>query len=634
MPEAGASPLRWAWLCAVLLCLLVLSGLTRPAQARTIELRDAQVTWTVHGQTEQQRLQLPYHWDRRHPGASGEATFVLDFALDAAPDLPYGLYLPRLGNAYEVRLNGALLQKNGDLLHPNGSDFAKLPRYVAISPGVLRASNRLQIRIRADVGRRGGLAPPMLGPEEEVRPLYRHDLRWRETGTIVVMILSLVVGASALGLWFNQVDPSAPGRRRRPRRDRLYLFAGVAELFWLVRVGDALLDTPPLAWPWWGLVPVAAMALWAWSMTLFCLEVAGWARLPAATWVRRWLAGLVLSSVPAAMAALVFGYPRVLTAWYALLGLSFVVFLPPFMLSALRRASLAHRMVAFAVLVNMLVGFRDLYVFRVGDTYADNTLMRYSSVVFGLVMGAIVIMRFRSATAQVRELMASMAERVARKEQELKHSYERVELLAREQARSAERARILRDMHDGVGAHIGTAIRQLQSGKATQVDVLQTLRDALDQLKLSIDAMHLPPGDINALLANLRYRLEPRFAACGLVLHWDVEALEPVPRIDDGAMRQLQFMLFEAISNVLQHAHADQLWIAARPLDAQGLGVRLQIIDNGRGFDTGAPARNGLLSMHERARAIGVALVLHSAAGRTVVEALIGVDAAASQPPS
>ena len=49
------------------------------------------------------------------------------------------------------------------------------------------------------------------------------------------------------------------------------------------------------------------------------------------------------------------------------------------------------------------------------------------------------------------------------------------------------------------------------------VDELQhTLRDALDQLKLSIDAINLPAGDVAALLANLRYRLEPRLKAAGI----------------------------------------------------------------------------------------------------------------------
>ena len=114
-----------------------------------------------------------------------------------------------------------------------------------------------------------------------------------------------------------------------------------------------------------------------------------------------------------------------------------------------------------------------------------------------------------SASARARELSASLAARIAQKEAELRQSYQQVEELAREQERTHERTRILRDMHDGVGSHIGAAIRQLQSGQASRDEVLLTLRDSLDQLKLSIDAMHLPAGDVTGLLANLRFRLAP-----------------------------------------------------------------------------------------------------------------------------
>ncbi|MGH8849282.1 MAG: hypothetical protein ACREXQ_18835, partial [Polaromonas sp.] len=55
-------------------------------------------------------------------------------------------------------------------------------------------------------------------------------------------------------------------------------------------------------------------------------------------------------------------------------------------------------------------------------------------------------------------------------------------------------------------------------------------------------------GDVTALLANLRYRLEPRFAASDIELQWGVDLLEPVERLDAQAMRQLQFMVFEALS--------------------------------------------------------------------------------------
>ena len=48
-------------------------------------------------------------------------------------------------------------------------------------------------------------------------------------------------------------------------------------------------------------------------------------------------------------------------------------------------------------------------------------------------------------------------------------------------------------------------------------EVAATLRESLDHLKLSIDAMNLPRGDINGLLASLRYRLQRRIAQAGMV---------------------------------------------------------------------------------------------------------------------
>ena len=60
--------------------------------------------------------------------------------------------------------------------------------------------------------------------------------------------------------------------------------------------------------------------------------------------------------------------------------------------------------------------------------------------------------------------------------------------------------------------------------------------------------------------------------------------------------------------------------MAACPAGPQGRGACIQIIDNGRGYDVTQPRRNGLLSMQQRATALGMALRLDSAPGRTVVE--------------
>jgi signal transduction histidine kinase len=223
--------------------------------------------------------------------------------------------------------------------------------------------------------------------------------------------------------------------------------------------------------------------------------------------------------------------------------------------------------------------------------------------------------------------------------QQVLDSRKELERMARGQERVAERARILRNMHDGVGSYISSAMRQLQGERQAEpvvperrmhrAEVLHTLRDALDQLKLSIDSLHLAAGDVTALLANMRYRLGPRFSAMGMDLQWDVDALPVCDSLDASAMAELQFMLFEALSNVLQHAQARTLRIEghAQPAQqAQGRNcIAVRVVDDGLGFDPGCGRGNGLSVMRERAKTIGATLRVQSEPGRTVVEIGIAV---------
>lgn len=211
-----------------------------------------------------------------------------------------------------------------------------------------------------------------------------------------------------------------------------------------------------------------------------------------------------------------------------------------------------------------------------------------------------------------------------------------LENLARSQERMAERGRILRNMHDGVGSHISSAMRQLQVDDrdyhaSARTEVLQTLRDGLDQLKLSIDSIHLAPGDVTALLANMRYRLGPRFAGMGIELQWDVDLLPVCNKLDASAMSELQFMLFEALSNVLQHARARTLRVegharastAFSPSHSEGAKLDqlyVRLVDDGCGFDPAVKQRNGLATMRERALSIGAQLRISSQPGNTVIE--------------
>ena len=560
---------------------------------------------------------LPYLWDRSHPGESGVAEFVFDFELTSLATEPYGLYAAKIANGYQVLLNGKRIEWFGTMHGPAKED-SKLPRIIALGYALQTGHNELRILVRGDAGRQGGLSPLLLGTMAEVQAAHMEVWFWRVPARLGVVIFSALVGIMGLALWLTQLDPMAGQGRRR---DVLYLYMGLAEMCWVFRVADSIIETPPLPVAWWSVLSSLALGAWACLTTLFCMELVNWNQARWARAMRGWLILLCIGGFFAATAAWIYIWPLALTAWYGLLGLTFLLFCAAFSWkSVVQLKELGSSLFGLAMAVNVVVGLTDLYLLRIRPSVTGSSTLYFSSLLFGLAASVVVLMRFRAATAQAAYLQENLALQVAQKEQELKRTYARLAGLAHSEARSAERTRILRDMHDGVGMHLSVALRQLQSGNADTGEVASMLQEGLDQLKLSIDALNLPPGDVTALLANLRYRLEPRLKAAGIDLQWRVEVLDILPRLDDKTMRHVLFMVYEAVSNVLQHAHATELRIEAVQTTA---GIRISLTDNGVGFDVTNPLRKGLLSMRERAHAIGAELSFQSAPGHTVVGILI-----------
>ena len=598
-------------LLAMWLALVAMAAAAAPAE-NPIELWRGTVTTTIDAVTHQAPVELSYHWDRRHAGRPGLADFELPFTLAGEPSTPWGIFIPRAGNVLEVRLNDALLQAYGDLARGNGADYAKAPTYVPVPGHLLKAGdNRLQIRIRADSARRAGLSRVTIGPAMPVRTeLFESAYAWRFTGSVLLTAFSLIVGGIALALWLTQVDPDANGRRRR---DGIYFWAALAEFCWALRVADSVIAEPPLSWGPWGVFMATCYAGWAASAMMFCYHLAGWNGNPRMRWLRWPMATVVAGTFASSAMALHWEQPYWLTGWLALEIVFVALFVGAFAVATFKRPTLGRLLVAAAALVTLGFGTRDWLVIRLSDAYGETTWVRYSSVFFGIALLLIVLRRFRAASIEARGWVTTLAERVAQRERELASTFAALEQVARDQARTHERERILRDMHDGVGSHISSAIRQLQSGQASSDELLRTLRDSLDKLKLSIDSIHLPPGDVGALLAALRYRLEPRLAAAGIAFEWAVDEVPTVERLDAQGMRQLQFLLFEAISNVLQHAQAKTLRIEAENVNG---AVQLRVIDDGQGFDASRVPR----ALSERAATVGAQLALESRPGRTVVQ--------------
>ena len=118
--------------------------------------------------------------------------------------------------------------------------------------------------------------------------------------------------------------------------------------------------------------------------------------------------------------------------------------------------------------------------------------------------------RFVDALNDVEQANQTLEARVTAARRELAQS----ELARRElevlNAIESERERLMREMHDGIGSNLITAL--VIAKKADESPrTIQTLRRAISDLKITVDSLAPVEGDLVALLANFRHRLEPDF---------------------------------------------------------------------------------------------------------------------------
>lgn len=211
---------------------------------------------------------------------------------------------------------------------------------------------------------------------------------------------------------------------------------------------------------------------------------------------------------------------------------------------------------------------------------------------------------------------------ITQKSSELEAQYARVSEYERDKVLNQERDRIMRDMHDGVGGQLISALAMLEKGSTSAVHVRENLRDALADMRLVVDSLDPTINDAGMVLGALRQRLEPRLAHAGISLDWRTEHLAEFPLLGPVASLHLMRFVQEAITNVYKHAEATRLRVAAKLIDT---GVVIQIIDNGVGLTSHTTENNthashrGLRNMQHRANALGGVLSIKNiAAERTL----------------
>jgi signal transduction histidine kinase len=215
----------------------------------------------------------------------------------------------------------------------------------------------------------------------------------------------------------------------------------------------------------------------------------------------------------------------------------------------------------------------------------------------------------------------------------------------RRAASEAERTSLARDLHDslaksvaGIGFGALALARKIEHDpEGAKADARRLADDAREATREAREIIVALRGDVDdgtrAALPQTLLEVARRWSASSGI---PVEtSIEDVGQLHPVAARELEWILREALGNVLQHANATRVGVHLRAFGSRAV---LTIADDGRGFEMpedGAEAPSGhfgLTGMRERAQLAGGELAVESAPGEgCVVSAWVAIEAFAPE---
>ncbi|HEY7775328.1 MAG TPA: hypothetical protein VIC02_02210, partial [Kineobactrum sp.] len=157
-----------------------------------------------------------------------------------------------------------------------------------------------------------------------------------------------------------------------------------------------------------------------------------------------------------------------------------------------------------------------------------------------------------------------------------------------------ERERIMRDLHDDVGARLLTLSHRLESARN-----IELMSEAIQALRETIYRLNRPEGcELGEALAEWRRELYERLEAPGVTLQWQVDPLLESLPLSAAARVNLGRVLRESVSNSLRHSSPSRIAVACQ---SNAQGWQIVITHNGAAGDPNHwQPGTGMLTMRRR----------------------------------
>ena len=543
------------------------------------------------------RVALPDAWRRVRPAAGGVGWYRFELPGVAARAETWALHLPQVNMNAEAWLNGTRVGTGGRFSEPVAHNFNR-PLFF-VFPGELLDGQRnvLHVRLFAYPHHYGGLGPVELGPEQALRATWewRHlvQVELARLGTVIACATSAIFAM----LWLGT------------RRDAVYGTFALATAFWAVTSFNYWVRDIPLShWSWERVMHL--------SLAWFAVLLAIWSH--RLSDLRRPRLERALLAFAAVASGLTLTLP--IARFYHVMNPLHLVSLGVGGYAAVRALRSRRGAARWELAVYLVAGAcalvfasHDIGV-QLGWVDADGPFLLPLVAPLMLVsFGSSLMARFVRSLEQVRQQHLVAETLVREKAGELERNHERLRSLERERAVANERERIMREMHDGLGAQLVAALAMVESDAAQRAGVAQALRGALAEMRAVIDSLDPGLSDLGALLGIFRSRIDPLLESRAVRLHWRVGELPKEPPLGAEPSLHLLRILQEAVINAVTHGGAGEIALETRWEHGH---VRVAVRDDGCGFDVDAAREGrGLRNMRHRASLLGGGLGVESAAG-------------------
>lgn len=187
-------------------------------------------------------------------------------------------------------------------------------------------------------------------------------------------------------------------------------------------------------------------------------------------------------------------------------------------------------------------------------------------------------------------------------------------------AQEAERKRIARDLHDGVGQSLLIIKQQMAANQESSLENQELIAETLEEVRAISRDLHPFQLEKFGLTAAIKEAIIKVEKATDLFVSKEIENIDPY--ISKEAQIHIFRTIQESMSNIVKHASATAAKVTIEKLDRE---VHIKIQDNGKGFDHELAIVTskslGLRTMNERISAIGGKLTIRRGETKgTVIE--------------